>query len=140
MSDTNNLLERLRAFLETEEGKQSIKDFHRSFEIRDIQTERVSKYMKTLSEEELIEKFLLFLKWEEEYEEMMYKRGIQTGSHIFHCLTKVAENEGKKLQIRNDEDFVYNKFIWKGYSFLLFVGQGSFWRIKKGKKIIFQQT
>lgn len=140
MSKYDDMIEELRAYLETEEGKQSIIDFNneRKLEedIRISQSQKIKRYIDTLSEEEFHHKFTEFLKREKEY-----KFGWdESESIIFSRLILLIKNEGKKMKISEyDKDFLSLKYKWKGYTFLFFQSNSWFWRIKKGNKIIYQQ-
>lgn len=82
-------------------------------------------WMKDMSiVEDLYEKYFYF-------EKCMHKRSLG-----FSLLCTVAKRQGK--QKRFFQDFCEDSFVWRGYHFKLFVGQGSFWRILKKKKLFFQ--
>ena len=137
-----SLVERLRAFLDSPEGKakteayfKRIKDEEKRLEDRAMQ---VIRSIKDLSDEELHQRLAHFLKWEEEYEEMWYARWVQTSSRAFGVLLKVVKLIGDEFEA--SEDFFSEGYSYRGYVFKCYCGQGCFWRIQKGEEIIFQTT
>jgi hypothetical protein len=137
-----SLVDKLRAHLESPEGKEAtiayfkkIEDEKKRIEGRAMQ---VIKSIKDLSDETIHQKLVDFLAWEEKYEEMWYSRCVQTSSRAFGVLLKVIEMVGDDFE--SDEDFFSCGYSYKGYIFKCYCGQGWFWRIQKGKEIIFQTT
>ena len=137
-----SLVERLRAYLESDEGKantaayfKKIKDEEKRLEDRAMQ---VIRSIKDLSDEELHQRLIHFLKWEEEYEEMWYARWVQTSSRAFEVLLKVVKMIGDEFD--SDEDFFSGGYSYRGYVFKCYCGQGCFWRIEKNGETIFQTT
>ena len=108
--------------------------------IEKTQKEKIIKYSDSLSKEKFEELFFKFLSWEHEYEEMYYARYIETHSTLFGLVVDIAEEHGKPVLVSLDENFLHKAFRWNGFIFKLYVGQGSFWRIQKGKKVIFQSS
>lgn len=99
----------------------------------------VRKFISSHTEEECEKALLDFLKWEENFEERLYKKGIQGESWIFHLLMSTFEERiGTRLDL--EEDFLQCASRWKNFTFKLYAGQGSFWRILKDDKIIFQSA
>lgn len=99
--------------------------------LKDHQYKRIQSYINNLNEASIESTFKKFLDWETKYEEMWYDRHVQTHSKIFGVLMEVLAERGEVI----DDGFKCN-----GYKFELFIGQGSFWRISKGRKIIFQNV
>ena len=108
-------------------------------EVEDGQYSRVLQYIVNLSPTQAEEKLLNFLKWEEKYEEFHYKhRQTLTESILLYNVFEILQRVyGTEVEI-GDEDFCADRFEWSGYIFSLFVGQGSFWRVEKDGKLIFQ--
>lgn len=102
------------------------------------QFERISKFMEKLSDKEIDIWADKFIKWENNYEIYQYDYNhVQTQSRILDAVTEYCKQNGKEIRIRKDEDFCTLGFKWKKYTFKLYQGQGAFWRIWKGKKVIF---
>jgi CRISPR/Cas system CSM-associated protein Csm4 (group 5 of RAMP superfamily) len=125
-----------------EEYDKILEDFRKHIQkevsYKNIQNERISKFISKLSQEEIESWMDKFLKWENEYEEYCCNvRHIQTDSNIFSALMNYIEQEGKTIRIHKDEDFCACGFKWNKYRFKLYQGQGAFWRIWKGRKVIF---
>jgi uncharacterized protein with von Willebrand factor type A (vWA) domain len=115
-------------------------DFARKIEVNANQFDRVQRYIDSIPVDQFEARFEQFLKWEEEWEEDQYVRNhCMTSSRIFGQIIKVLESRGTSLRNRR-EDFFSGGFKWGKYTFKLYCGQGCFWRILKGRKIIFQTT
>lgn len=105
--------------------------------VQNFQYNKVENYIKSIPENEIESKFLEFLKWEEKFEEKQYTINYtQTESLIMQYLMVYVEHIGKKG--RTNGFFESCRYKYMGYVFELHVGQGAFWRIRKGRKIIFQ--
>jgi hypothetical protein len=133
---------KLKAHLESEEG---MKDFKEWWEKRTYDEhrglERISKILDPLPKKELKKWVKKLLKWEEKWEDMKYdKHHVETSSTLFNCFIAYTTNNGKRIKKNTEEDFLASVHKWKGYTFKLYVGQGSFWRILKKDKVIFQST
>ena len=98
--------------------------------------DRISRFIDSIESNEIDYNFNKFLKWEKEYEQMMYKKGILTNSNIFDSLMDYMETKCDR-HLSLQEDFVADAFIWRNYTFKLYIGQGSFWKILKDNKQIF---
>lgn len=115
-------------------------DFAKEIEVDAAQFDRVQKYINTIPAEQFEARFEQFLKWEEEWENFQYDHNhVMTSSRIFGKILTVLEARGTSLRNRR-EDFFSGGFKWGKYTFKLYCGQGCFWRILKGRKIIFQTT
>lgn len=135
-------VEKIRALLETEEGKQDMRDFFAKMHYDSGRGyDRMCKMLDRLSKKKVHKWMDKFLEWETKYEEYWYtERHTLTNSLLFDCLMTYTEKKGKKLNLFKDEDFLSKAHKWKGYTFKLYVGQGSFWRIMKDEERIFQTT
>lgn len=115
------------------------KYFQQIAEYENRQLSRITKFIEKLSQEELEKWIDKFLKWEDDYEEFQYvHRHVQTESKIFAAWMSYIEQQGKSMRIFRNEMFCTRKYKWKKYKFVLYQGQGAFWRIWKGRKVIFQ--
>lgn len=135
-------IEKLKAYMESKEGRI---DFKKWWEKRTYDQhkgyDRMCRMLDHLSKKEIHEWMDKFLEWEAKYEEMWYtKRYTITSSLLFNCLMTYTEKKGKKVKQTKYEDFLAGAHKWKSYTFKLYVGQGSFWRILKDKEQIFQST
>lgn len=139
----SNLLDKLRASLDSPEGEESIKRFHQDVELKEKRKERnamrIIHNIRDLSDEELYEVFLHFFKWEHEYEEMYYKRGISTQSNIMTAIQSAFEMIGDTA-LEFDEDYFAGGASFRGYTFKTYCGQGCFTRIVHKDKTIFQTS
>lgn len=75
--------------------------------------------------------------WEEVYQERYYKRRIEATSNLFNAFFETISQLGGARPC-NNEMFLHEKYIYKGLTFKLYIGQGSFHRISMGKRLIFQ--
>jgi hypothetical protein len=136
-------LEKLREFLDSPEGAESIKRFHQEIEDAENRKKRnamrIIHHIKDLSDAELHEAFLRFFEWEEKYEEMFYKRGILTQSNVMTAIQSAWEMVGD-TDLEFDEDFFSGGAAFRGYIFKTYCGQGCFTRIVYKDETIFQTS
>jgi len=139
----NESLEKLRAFLDSPEGEESIKRFHQEIEEKENRKKRnamrIIHHIKDLSDDGLHAAFLRFFKWEEKYEEMFYRRGILTQSNIMTAIQSAWEMAGD-TDLDFDEEFFSGGASFRGYIFKTYCGQGCFARIVHKDKTIFQTS
>ena len=135
------------AWLETDEGRASMEASWKIIESRLDRnkqwTDKIVEYVKSLSVKELDEVFTRFLKWEEDYEEMWYKKYVQTNSNIFDRILDAVKILGEDFE--EQEDFFAYGYIYKNYIFKVYHGQGTIVRILDIAKpikdeLIFQTT
>lgn len=135
-------LEKLKAFLDSEEGKESVKRFKEKIELEKLNREKwVNHFIKRISklnDSELEILLTRFFSWEHNIEERYYNNGIQTSSNLIDVLFDVFKTLGEEFD--SYEDFYGGGYIYRGYVFKLFIGQGSFFRVLKGKETIFQSS
>ena len=136
-------LEKLKEFLDSPEGAESIKRFHQEIEDTENRKKRnamrIIHKIKDLSDDELHEAFLRLFKWEEKYEDMFYKRGILTQSNVLTAVQNAWEMVGD-TNLEFDEDFFSGGSAFRGYTFKTYCGQGCFTRIVYKDKTIFQTS
>lgn len=86
-----------------------------------------------------LEKLLLR---EEKYQEFKYtKHHVITSSRLFNLVFNLWVENGKtvKSDFKKDEyGFLAGSYLYLGYKIQIFCGQGSFYRIYKRNKLIFQ--
>ena len=101
---------------------------------------RFEKVIVPMSDLEFEEKFMKYLKWEKAFQGHPYDGSIYRGpSNIFDILHDFIRIHGKN-NWRNNEMFKSSSYIYRGFTWKLFIGQGSFVRIQKSSKIVFQTT
>lgn len=104
---------------------------------------RYVQKMRSIIEPMSNAEFLKFVdricKREEVFEERCYKKGIITTSNIFDILFD-AVSQKEYSRPCNNEMFLAEKYIYKGLTFKLYVGQGCFYRITMGKRLIFNSN
>lgn len=145
LTESSSMIDKLKLIFDNETQEETLESWEMSCygcrkAIKDAQYTRILNYIVNLSPELVNSEFERLLKWEDKYEEFQYThRYKQTESKLFHTVIKIIKDEfSDELPITKDDDFVADKFEWNSYRFTLFCGQGSFWRIEKDDKIIFQ--
>lgn len=140
--DLEKASKKLDDFLNSEEGKTHMSNYLLKIKLeRDNNAKWEGHIMVKLSRINDVELESLlnnFFKWEESFEEKYYKRYIQTVSNIFERLYGVWETLGDEFD--SSEDFYGSGYIYRGYVFKVFCGQGCFYRVEKDGEIIFQTT
>lgn len=128
----NEMLEKLKAYLESDEGKKKSEEYFaklaRAEKINKRQVKRINRYIKTLSSENLHSLVLKYCKWEEKHQDMLYKRGIDGSSTLMDLIFDFFRKYGKGLKC--DEMFESARYGYGKYEMSLFVGQGSFYKIE----------
>jgi len=128
--------------------------------IRDIDPEEISRYLDKIDrlknsgisrvqkhlainapdQESLDKWFIRFFKWEADVEDRAYASGTIKVSNFFSALDDLVRKEGEDKSNEYHEDFLSTAFLWRGYLFKLYCGQGCFTRIYKGENQVFQTT
>jgi hypothetical protein len=136
------MVEKLREFLDSPEGKKSTEDYILKLKKEEERIERwsmkVIRLIKDMSDDDLHNIFMKFLKWEYKYEDMWYSKGVCTNSRLFGIITKVVEKVGDEFE--SHEDFYSSGWTYRGYTFKIYCGQGCFTRIIYKNENIFQTT
>lgn len=138
-----NPSERLKQLLNDPEYRKDLELFAKKLssdlERRERYCKKIENYIAPLSNIDFLNLIIKFSEWETKYEDRLYKNRICGESMLSNLLFDVIWTIGKESKIYN-EYFLQKKYIYKGLTFKLYVGQGSFVRIMKGKKLIFQST
>lgn len=136
-------VERLKQLLEDPEYQKELEKFAKrlsnEMDRNETACEKIEARISNLSHDEFLKLILRFTEWETKFEERLYKRHICGDSNLLRRLFDTIWAIGYKMS-PNREMFLERKYIYKGLTFKLYVGQGSFVRIMKGKKLIFQST
>lgn len=96
----------------------------------------IIKRITKLTDEEFDQLMGKFFIWEEKFERRYWKRYIEANSNLMDRLFDVFATLGEIFD--SNEDFYSQGYIYRGYIFKLFCGQGCFYRIEKNKKIVHQ--
>jgi len=132
--------EKLKEYLESEEGRKETKDFFWKWNYdSELGAERIYRMINHLSDEDLEKWMDKFVEWEKKYEEMWYKRGVETSSLFFNSLYGFIRKNGVDVSDRYSDDYLFLSASdeWRGYTFKLYQGQGCFYKIEKNNKQIF---
>ena len=131
---------KLKEILEDEDFKSFTDYLQEKEDILNRNTNRIRRFLSSKSDEEIDKIICNFIKWEDKYEEMYYKRSILTSSNIFSAVINYCSTHGIEIEIDDlpYEDFLGRRFSWGDYKFSRYDGQGSFWRIEKDDEIIYQ--
>lgn len=141
----SKVFEKAISFLDSPEGKKSVKDYFDKIKKKEKTMERQSKkilkFWKSLSKtekKELLDKFIL---WETAYEDMWYiQRHTQTTSTLWSLVCKIIYDKGKDVTIKYDEDFLGSAYSYKKFLLKTYCGQGCFNRLYYKDEEIFQTT
>lgn len=138
---TDSMFEKLKKLFEDPENIKEFKNYFKDTQKREKRNvERIGKIIDSLTESEIEKKFEYFLEWERKYEDFYYnERQCLTNSKIFDTITDFVMAKGKHPKVK-EEDFLSGVWDYMNYRFKLYQGQGSFWRIDKNGKTIFQTT
>lgn len=136
---SGSMVDNLKKFLETEEGKKSIERFRRSIEIEEERKKKVCNFVESLSDEKFEILFAKLLEWENKKEDYYYDvKHVITQTKVFSYTIDAFFKLGKPY--KSKDTFFSGGCKYRGYTVKIYCGQGCFTRIMKGKKIIFQST
>jgi len=100
-----------------------------------IWVEKFNTLSESLNDDELEALMLKFVKWESDYADMYYNRGVLTNSSVFNILFETVRKYGTSIE--NDESFPTESHEFRGFVFNLTHGQGSIlWITYKGERIL----
>ena len=134
-----DMFEKAKAYMESEEGKKSIKEYFNKLELKDKILEgrllRVNGYLENNSLDKLMDR----LKKDngDEWSDKCYKRGYQPyPTNLFSLMISYANGYGKEPTEEEDMDpneygFLSSEYILENYKFQTFCGQGCFDRVLK---------
>ena len=98
-------------------------------------------YIGSLSDDELDVMAKKFFARETKYEEWRYTHhNEQATSVLFERVIRAIEKQADHPEEYPDDMFLDAMFMWRGYTFKLYCGQGCFWRIEQNNKTVFQST
>ncbi len=131
---------KLKELMDSEKFKQEteilIKKMATEQDNEDRHVNTCREYIKKMTNPEFISFVVIICEWETKYEERKYKKGILSTSNVFHILFKsISDNSNARPC---NENFLHEKYIYKGLTFKKYVGQGVFYRITMRKRLIFQ--
>lgn len=138
MKDLKSLSEKLRNFLDTPEGKESIRKLGEKIRIEDERKQKVWEYLETLSDEEYQLKLQKLIKWEERFEEREYQKGKLKSSNIFNTIFSAITKNANEYN--SDEMFFGGGATYRGQQWIVYVGQGSFYTIEENGERIFTSS
>ena len=135
-------IKKISEYFDSEEGQDYIQKYKQKLKTEELNREKwVNHFIRRISklnDSELEILLTRFFSWEHKIEERYYDNGIQTSSNLIDVLFDVFKTLGEEFD--SFEDFYGGGYIYRGYVFKLFVGQGSFFRVLKGKETIFQSS
>lgn len=133
----SEMIDNLRKFLDSPEGKLSVEKFRKENEARaerkERWTEKIHSLLVSLDQPSLDSLLGRFLEWEKDYEEMWYRRGVETESNLQHYLFETFVNHGKERTLLEEDmdGFLGGCFEMGGWKASIFHGQGSVTHIEK---------
>ena len=130
--------EKMKALLQSVDFAELIANsIIRKYEGEEKYVSKIREIVTPMTNAEFTSLVVRLCEWEDKYEEMYYARHIQTSSNLFQIFFDTISNLGGQRPC-NKEMFLHSKTIYKGLTFKLYIGQGSFHRISMGKRLIFQ--
>ena len=132
---SNKILEKLKTFLETDEGKESMQRFSEKLSKRhafeERWAERVLNFLEHKSDEDLRILFENFETHSEKRREILWNQRIDGQSSLYNPLLKVFEELGEEAPKEAYGMFSSSIFDWRGYRIELYCGQGSFYSLSR---------
>lgn len=128
----------LKDALNNKEVQAYLIKYNRRMERRDKYIHKMRELIAPMSNAEFLKFIDRICKWETVFEERYYKRGIETTSNVFDILFEAVSQ--KEYSRPCNEMFLSEKYIYKGLTFKMYQGQGVFFRITMGKRLLFQSS
>lgn len=129
------MLDKLKAILESEEGRKSTEEFFNKIKKENAFKERwaikIAEYLKTVDNLNVL--FEAYDKHDEKQRDILWKRHIDGQSSISLHILRAIEQIGTPADISEYGDFTTEMYRYKGYIFDMICGQGCFVRIWKEK-------
>ena len=131
----SEMLEKLKAYLETEEGKASLARMAEKWAKKDAFNKRwkikFKKFLKEKTDKELNTLFEKFLIHEEKRRDILWKQHYDGQTSLYYPLYSALSKLGKKSKYKKYGMFTAGMYEWKGYQIELCCGQGSFYSLIK---------
>lgn len=130
-----NELERLKLFLDSDEGKEFSRKFAESLDKEHTLAERwENKFINCLankSDEEIDILFIKFQIHEQKRQNILYGNNIDGQTSLYDTLFRVFEKLG--LEANEDAYGMFSSAVydWRGYRMELYCGQGCFYSLSK---------
>lgn len=119
----------------SEKGKKYFASIQFKRERKQHYIDKYTSIINNMSDVELSDMIDKIIIWENKYETMKYTHGIEASSNIFNLFFEIWAKNGKANNF--DALFLSASFTWKKYTFNLYHGQGSVFKLIKNNKIIF---
>lgn len=131
---TNKMLEDLKAFLETEEGKASLERTQRKWlkedAFRERWNEKITKFIASITDEDELENlYVSFDIHDDKRREILWKQGIDGESSLCFYVLNAIQTLGTECPDEMFGMFTSDMREYKGYIVELICGQGCFTKI-----------
>lgn len=136
--DFEKMKQKMHEWFESEEGKKSVENFGKKLKIEDDRKKHMWSFLESLSDEQFDELLPRFIKWEEKFEGREYDKGKLKASNIWNNVFGVITDYAP--QYENDDMFFGGGATYRGYQWIVYIGQGSFYTIEKDGERIFTST
>jgi hypothetical protein len=136
-------INKLREFLDSEEGKRSTEEWIRKEEVKEMVLKerllKVESYLKTHPIESIIDRIVR--EHDDTYRDRCYRKGYEPyPNHKFELLFDyIRQNYAEIDNQLMPQDFLFGSWFFKGYFFTIYCGQGCFYRIYDHKMNIIIQ-
>lgn len=135
--DTKSMLEKLKQFLETEEGIESMKRFSEGLkkeeEFNNRWNNKFTEFLSNKSDSELDVLYNKYIKHAEKIRTILYKRCIDGESEMNNYILESIKTLGNECSEDNFGMFTTCMYEWKGYIGEMYCGQGCFISIRKNE-------
>ena len=136
--DFEKMKQKMHEWFESEEGKKSVENFGKGLKIKDDRKKHMWSFLESLTFEQFNELLPRFIKWEEKFEDREYDKGKLKTSNIWNNVFDAIMDYAPEYE--NDDMFFGGGATYRGYQWIVYIGQGSFYVIEKDGKRIFTST
>jgi hypothetical protein len=138
------LVKKLEAYRKSPEGIKAAEKNRLKFQKENEWRKKIYDFIESVDPNDIPSLMDKFIKREEKYEEFQYTvMHRHKCSDLFNIVFDLATqygNDGDEVLNKYDSDFMGGAYEYKGYVFVVYIGQGSFYRIFNDEECIFQTT
>lgn len=131
----NNMLEKLKTFLDSEEGEKSLEEFAKKMDRKEkfyqYWVERLKNNLTNKTDEELDLLYEAFKKHSEKRREILWNQRIDGDTSLYSYIMRFFTENGTEAPEDAYGSFSCSIYDWRGYRCEMYCGQGCFYSLGK---------
>jgi hypothetical protein len=140
----SDMIEKLKAFLETDEGKESIKKFNEDIAFKEeLKNRNIKRVRQMFNDQESFDKLVtrILEKHNDNWRDHCYKKGVMPYPwELLYSLFDLAETQGKEIDAIDNftEMFTSSIYTYNDWQFAITYGQGSVCSVYYKKELMYR--